>query len=254
LLAAADTVQHYLTGFRFKDSEGDQDRRDAAEGRADMSPAVLEVAGLRHGYGERILFDQFDLALDQGEHRLLLAPSGTGKTTLINLIAGLLTPDAGEIYVSSESMSGASPARRDTIRRRHIGIVFQTLRLVSALSLRANLRLAQRLAGHARDDAAIEGLLAAVGLAARANDKPRRLSQGEMQRGAIARALVGRPALLIADEPTSALDDANAERIGRLLLETADANGSTLLIATHDKRLQAFIPTALHLAPSPAIA
>jgi putative ABC transport system ATP-binding protein len=219
-----------------------------------MSQAVLEIAGLRHGYGERILFDQLDLALHRGEHRLLLAPSGTGKTTLINLVAGLLTPDAGEIRIVGESMSAASPTRRDAIRRRHIGVIFQTLRLVSALSVRANLRLAQRLAGQARDDAAIERLLAAVGLTARAHDKPRRLSQGEMQRGAIARALVGRPALLIADEPTSALDDANAERIGRLLLETADANGSTLLIATHDARLQAFIPTALHLAPSLAIA
>ncbi len=210
-------------------------------------PLVLQLAGLRHGYGDRRLFDGLDLRLRKGEHRLLLAPSGTGKTTLINLVSGLLTPDAGDVLVCGETMSGASALKRDDLRRRHIGVIFQTLRLVSALSLRANLRLAQKLAGQPADDAAIEQLLHAVGLAHRAYDKPRKLSQGEMQRGAIARALIGKPALLIADEPTSALDDANAERVAKLLLDSADANGSTLLVATHDARLQAFIPAALRL-------
>lgn len=214
---------------------------------------VLQLRGLRHGYGDRLLFDGLDFSLRRGEHRLLLAPSGTGKTTLINLISGLLTPDAGEVLVCGESMSGAPALKRDDLRRRHIGVIFQTLRLVSALSLRANLRLAQKLAGQPADDAVIEELLNEVGLTHRAHDKPRRLSQGEMQRGAIARALVGKPALLIADEPTSALDDANAERVARLLLDTADANGSTLLVATHDARLQAFIPAALRLGQSDAV-
>lgn len=216
--------------------------------------AVLELRALRHGYGERVLFDGLDLVLRKGEHRLLLAPSGVGKTTLINLVAGLLTPVAGEVRVCGESMSAGSATRRDDLRRRHIGVVFQTLRLVSALSLHANLRLAQRLAGQPPDEAVIERLLQTVGLTHRAHDKPRRLSQGEMQRGAIARALVGKPALLLADEPTSALDDANAEKVARLLLETAHANGSTLLIATHDARLQAYIPTALRLGPQIPVA
>lgn len=216
-------------------------------------PLVLQIAGLRHGFGERRLFDGLDLSLQTGQHRLLLAPSGTGKTTLINLIAGLLTPDAGEVSICGETMSAASPLKRDDLRRRHIGVIFQTLRLVSALSLRANLRLAQKLAGQPADETAIEQLLHAVGLEHRGHDKPRRLSQGEMQRGAIARALIGKPALLIADEPTSALDDANAERVARLLLDTADANGSTLLVATHDVRLQAFIPAALRLGQTIAV-
>lgn len=210
---------------------------------------ILDIEQLGHGFGSRPIFDGFDLKQDMGEHRLLLGPSGSGKTTLINLVTGLLTPDRGAITIAGEAMTGLSGPARDDLRRRKIGVIFQTLRLVSALSVRANLRLAQKLSGEAVDDAAIDALLTAVGISHRAAAHPRALSQGEAQRAAIARALVAKPALLIADEPTSALDDANAERIGRLLVDTANANGSTLLVATHDVRLKAFIPDAMTLSP-----
>lgn len=209
---------------------------------------VIAIDGLSYGYGDRVLFRNFSLEVAQGAHRLLLGASGSGKTTLINLITGLASPAEGRILIQGEPMSGYDGARRDDLRRRRIGIVFQTLRLVSALSVRANLRLAQRLAGMAVDDAAIDRILGEVGLGHRADAKPRLLSQGEMQRGAIARALVAKPAILIADEPTSALDDANADRIARLLLETADRNGSTLLVATHDGRLKRHIAETILLA------
>jgi putative ABC transport system ATP-binding protein len=208
---------------------------------------VLEIAGLRHDYGSAAVLHDFSFYAAPGQHSLLLGPSGSGKTTLINLIAGLLTVQHGTIRIAGETMAG-TPAMRDDLRRRRIGIIFQTLRLVEALSVTANLRLAQKLAGRARDDAEIGRLLDEVGLGHRAHARPRALSQGEAQRAAVARALVGRPDLLIADEPTSALDDANAERIARLLVSTADAHGSTLLIATHDARLKAHIPHALVLA------
>ena len=200
-------------------------------------------------YGDQTIFDGFSLDQNAGEHMLLLGPSGSGKTTLINLITGLLTPTSGTVMIAGEAMSSLSGSKRDDLRRRKIGVIFQTLRLVSALSVRANLRLAQKLAGVAADEQAIDALLEAVGVAHRADATPRALSQGEGQRAAIARALVAKPALLIADEPTSALDDANAERIGRLLLDTANSNGSTLLIATHDARLKSFIPNAIALSP-----
>lgn len=208
---------------------------------------LLSVEGVSHGYGARVVLNDFSLRLDTGQHMLLIGPSGSGKTTLINLIGGLLTPDLGSITVAGESMSDLRPAARDDLRRRRIGIVFQTLRLVSALGLRANLELSQRLSGHGRDPALIDALLTRLGIAHRACARPRELSQGEAQRAAIARALVGKPDLLIADEPTSALDDSNAERVGRLLLETANANSSTLLIATHDARLRALIPNSIAL-------
>jgi putative ABC transport system ATP-binding protein len=212
---------------------------------------VLHISGLTYAHGATPILDNFRFTAAPGEHSLLLGPSGSGKTTLINLVAGLLTPSTGEIEVAGEPMAG-SAAARDDLRRRRIGIIFQTLRLVEALTVTANLRLAQRLAGRPRDEAEITRLLEQVGLTHRASARPRALSQGEAQRAAVARALVTRPNLLIADEPTSALDDANAERIARLLIETADAHGSTLLIATHDGRLRAHISNALVLSPARA--
>jgi len=207
---------------------------------------VLSVDSVSYAYGPRVTVSQFSLALATGQHVLLLGPSGSGKTTLINLIAGLLTPQTGRIAICGEDMGSASPTQRDDLRRRRVGLIFQTLRLVSALSLRANLTLAQRLSGTS-DAAAIDLLLERLGIAHRANAQPRELSQGEAQRAAIARALVGKPDLLIADEPTSALDDDNAARVGQLLVETANANGSTLLVATHDARLRALIPNVVTL-------
>ncbi len=210
---------------------------------------ILALADLSHDFGGQHVLNGFSLDLPKGQHSLLLGPSGSGKTTLINLIAGLLTPKSGTVIVGGELMSALRPAARDDLRRRRIGLIFQTLRLVSALDLRSNLLLAQRLCGEARDEARIVELLDRLNLSHRAKGFPRDLSQGEAQRAAIARALVGKPDLLIADEPTSALDDVNTARVAKLLIETADANGSTLLIATHDARLREFIPTTLQLAP-----
>jgi putative ABC transport system ATP-binding protein len=209
---------------------------------------LLAIDGLSCSYVDHVVLDDFSLALDRGQHSLLLGPSGSGKTTLINMIAGLLTATSGTILIAGEAMTVASTTARDDLRRRRIGIIFQTLRLVSALDLRANLELAQKLSGHGRDKALIDSLLERLGIAHRAHAQPRELSQGEAQRAAIARALVGKPDLLIADEPTSALDDANMDRVGRLLVETADVNGSTLLIATHDQRLRALVQNTVALS------
>ncbi len=208
---------------------------------------LLTIDGVSYSYADHAVLTNFSLRLDRGQHTLLLGPSGSGKTTLINLIAGLLMPQSGSIAIEGEAMTNRGAVARDNLRRRRIGIIFQTLRLVSALGLRANLELAQRLSGHGRDPALIDALLERLGINQRSHARPRDLSQGEAQRAAIARSLVGKPDLLIADEPTSALDDANMERVARLLIETADANGSTLLIATHDARLRAFIPNAVAL-------
>ncbi|MEQ1489459.1 MAG: ATP-binding cassette domain-containing protein [Terricaulis sp.] len=206
---------------------------------------TLEHVACRYG-GTRI-FDDFNLVLAERDQALLLGPSGSGKTTLIYLICGLLSPERGKIVIGDTDMAALAQAKRDALRRARIGVVFQTLRLVSALNVRANLLLAQRLSGHAPEPKAANDLLDRLGIAHRALAKPATLSQGEAQRAAIARALVTRPALLIADEPTSALDDENALRVGQLLVETAKAQGSTLLVATHDARLRALIPNAIEL-------
>ncbi|MEM6415291.1 MAG: ABC transporter ATP-binding protein [Pseudomonadota bacterium] len=217
----------------------------------DHSHPVLSVNALRHVYADRAVLDGFSLTLNRGEHTLLLGPSGSGKTTLINLICGLLTPDDGDITICGEAISKAKGAQRDNIRRRHIGLVPQQVRLVSALTVRENVRLAQKLGGGG-DQQRAEDLIEQVGLSERAHAKPRQLSQGEAQRGAIARALVAKPALLIADEPTAALDDANAERVAKLFLDAAKAQGTTLLIATHDARLRPHVTKTINLTPSEA--
>jgi putative ABC transport system ATP-binding protein len=210
---------------------------------------VLQIRGLGYSYADRPVLAGFSLDQHAGEHRVLLGPSGSGKTTLIHLVAGLLTPQRGTIQIDGESIGDLPAARRDDLRRRKIGVVFQTLRLVAAIDVTANLLLAQRLAGQRPDRDEVQALLAELGLTHRANARPRELSQGEAQRAAIARALIARPKLLIADEPTSALDDGNAERVARLLIDTANTHGSTLLVATHDARIKAFIPDAVTLAP-----
>ena len=200
--------------------------------------------------GSRIIIDRLSLGMGKGEHLLLLGPSGSGKTTLVNLLCGLLTPDAGSIRIAGEAIDDPRPAVRDDVRRRRIGIVFQTLRLVAAIDVTDNLLLARRLAGRSHDPARAAALLDTLGLAHRAHARPRELSQGEAQRAAIARALIAEPDLLVADEPTSALDDAHAARVGRLLIEQAEATGATLLVATHDARLKPVIGNSLVLEPA----
>ncbi|MEP2102534.1 MAG: ATP-binding cassette domain-containing protein [Parasphingorhabdus sp.] len=208
---------------------------------------LLEIENLDYNINEKPLFSGFKLSIEEQNHHLLTGPSGSGKTTLIHLICGLLSPEKGAIRVAGHDMAAISESGRDKIRREHIGIVFQTLRLVSALDLSANLLLAQRLSRGTTDAPLIASLLERLGIAHRAKAKPHQLSQGEAQRAAIARALVTRPRLLIADEPTSALDEANAGQVADLLLECAADYGVTLLIATHDDRLTPLFPNRIAL-------
>ncbi|MEM1196148.1 MAG: ATP-binding cassette domain-containing protein [Pseudomonadota bacterium] len=186
--------------------------------------------------------------LEPSGKALLLGPSGSGKSSLLNVICGLKGPDAGTVKLGEETIAdGAGAADADAVRRHSIGIIFQTLRLVSALSVRSNLALAQKLQRGAKDSDLIEKTLEQLGLMDRANARPFELSQGEAQRAAIARALVVKPALLIADEPTSALDAANTDKVARLLIDAADRAGASLLIATHDDRLKPYFDRSIAL-------
>jgi len=199
---------------------------------------MLVFEGVRHEAGGRTI-----LALDgwraaKGEHWLVLGPSGSGKTTLVHLAAGLLQPTAGRVLVNGQDIAALPADRRDRFRGRHVGIVFQTLHLVEALTVEANLRLAQYLAGVKQDRTRIVEVLESLGVADKIAAKPRLLSQGEAQRVAIARAVINRPSLILADEPSSALDDASCEQVIALLEDQAVAVGATLVIATHDARVK----------------
>jgi putative ABC transport system ATP-binding protein len=209
-------------------------------GRGAAAAAVvplLEARGLVQRFGGRVVLEIPVWSVAPGEHCLVLGPSGCGKSTLLHLIAGLLRPSAGKIAVAGRDLASLRPSEMDALRGRRIGIVLQSLHLIGALTAEGNLRLARSLAGLPPDPGRIAALLAGLGIAHLAAVRPARMSQGERQRLAIARAVVNRPELVLADEPTSALDDANCEAVLDLLLEQADAAGATLVIATHDARL-----------------
>lgn len=209
---------------------------------------TLDIRDLGKTYAARPVLSGVSFRIDPGERALLLGPSGSGKSTLLNCLCGLQRPDAGAVMLGEAVLaSPGSMDAADNLRRRHFGIVFQTLRLVSALSVRANLALAQKLQTGASDAALVDRTLDRLGIAHRADARPHALSQGEAQRAAIARALVVRPVILVADEPTSALDNANAETVARLLVELADETGASLIIATHDERLRPHFPRTLTL-------
>jgi putative ABC transport system ATP-binding protein len=199
---------------------------------------MLEIRDLHHEYAGRTVLSVPSWDVARGEASLVLGPSGSGKTTLLNVIAGLATPTAGSVRVAGEEVTRLAPAARDAFRARHVGLVLQSLHLIGVVTVRENLRLAQRLAGNPVDDVRIEGVLESLGIARLGGARASEISVGEAQRVAIARAVVNRPALILADEPTSALDDANCGRALALLLEQAAACGATLVVATHDNRIR----------------
>lgn len=199
---------------------------------------MLEATGLTFAYEDGRSFSFPDLHCAPGAHWLVLGESGTGKTTFLHLLAGLRTPTAGRVMLNGTDLHRLPAGQVDRFRGSHIGLVFQTPHFLQALTLRQNLVLAQRLAGRPADPAAATVLLERLGIAHRADALPRRCSQGEQQRASIGRAVINRPAVVLADEPTSALDDRHCGEVLALLEETSGACGASLVIVTHDQRLK----------------
>ncbi|MEM1417714.1 MAG: ATP-binding cassette domain-containing protein [Myxococcota bacterium] len=167
--------------------------------------------------------------------------SGTGKTTLLHLLAGLLSPTRGTVRIGDVGLGALREGERDAFRARHIGLVFQTARLLPGLSALENVALAASLGGMKRASAQARArhLLERVEVAGRADALPAELSVGEAQRVALARALATGPGLLLADEPTASLDPRRRDAMLALLDEVADENGSTLILVSHAPEVQA---------------
>ncbi len=182
-----------------------------------------------------------DLALAAGEIVALVAPSGSGKSTLLHLAGLLEKPDEGEVFIAGRAAGRLGDGERSIIRRDMIGFVYQFHHLLSEFSALENVVLPQMIAKRTRPAgiARATHLLAALGLGARLNHLPGKLSGGEQQRGAIARALANEPKILLADEPTGNLDVATAEMVFAALLEIVRAHGVAALIATHNPDLAA---------------
>jgi putative ABC transport system ATP-binding protein len=190
------------------------------------------------------------LSLAVGQHLFIRGASGSGKTTLLNLLCGIHTLTQGEILIGGHKFQPLSGAKRDAMRARRIGVVFQQLNLISYLSVLDNVLLAAEFAGKSMTDAMVRAklLLTALGMhEALWHKAAQQLSVGQQQRVAIARALLNEPALLIADEPTSALDADNRDAFIRLLLQEADRCGTTVIFVSHDVQLAGYFASMLQM-------
>jgi putative ABC transport system ATP-binding protein len=179
-----------------------------------------------------------DWQINPGEQWLLLGASGSGKTTLLHILTGILKPTSGEVFIQDTSVYQLSSKALDQFRGRNIGIIFQRPHLIKSLTIAENLILAQSFARLAEDKTRVNEVLDSLGILNKKDAYPNELSQGQLQRVSIARAVINRPKLLIADEPTSSLDDKNATIVLQLLLEQSGLNQATLIVATHDKRVK----------------
>lgn len=179
-----------------------------------------------------------DLALPQGSSALVLGDSGSGKSTLLHILAGLLPPLQGQAQLAQQDLYQLPPRKRDHWRGQHLGMIFQQHYFLPYLSLAENLALAGKMQGQNLSNQAIQKGLQSLSIGHLAGKKPPQCSVGEQQRASILRATLHQPSVILADEPTSALDQKQAERVAQLLLSAAREQQSSLLIVTHDQRLQ----------------
>ena len=199
---------------------------------------MIKLNTISHHYNDQFSLNFKDWKVNKGEEWLLLGDSGSGKTTLLHILTGLLKPTTGTVLMNDTSLYQLSSKELDRFRGRNIGIIFQRPHLIKSLTIEENLLLAQRFAQLPEDLSRVSDVLNSLDIQSKKHNYPKELSQGQLQRASIARALINKPTLLIADEPTSSLDDKNTEAVLTLLKEQSTINGATLIVATHDKRVK----------------
>lgn len=196
----------------------------------------------RQGEEDIKALDHASIEIDQGGFVCLSAPSGGGKTTLLNAIGGLDKPDSGEVYIEGRRIDNLSKGELAELRLRQIGFVFQAFNLIPVLTARENVEFVMQVQGVPADERqqkAVE-ILEEVGLAGLEDRRPADMSGGQQQRVAVARAIVSRPALVLADEPTANLDSKTSDGLMELFRELNDHHNTTFVIATHDKRVMSY--------------
>lgn len=216
-------------GPRFRGMRNDHD---------EARQTVVRLDGVHKEFGDAKALDGLSLEIKAGDAVAVMGPSGCGKSTLLNMVAGLDRPTSGTVEVQGHDLGKLNETGLALFRRHHVGMIFQFFNLIDDLPVLDNVALAAQLTGTRAKQArhrALE-LLDELGVAERRNNYPGTLSGGERQRVAVARALMNRPALLLADEPTGALDSRSGEQVMDLLIDLNQI-GQTLLIVTHDPQL-----------------
>lgn len=211
-----------------------------------MSLNILELRNISKAYPQgRKVLDNLIFTLKAGEYVAIMGESGVGKSTLLNLIAGLDTPDSGEVLIDGVAISSLSDDAATQLRRERFGFIFQAFHVLPHLTLLQNVALPLLLNGQSLQHA--EQMLDQVGLQGRGQDFPRQLSGGELQRVAIARALIHRPKLILADEPTGNLDPDTAQEILQLIRAEIKANNASAIIVTHSRMAAATTDRVMNL-------
>jgi putative ABC transport system ATP-binding protein len=202
---------------------------------------MISFTSVFHQYanGPGISFPDFEL--ERGEQLLVLGPSGSGKSTLLNILAGIMKPTQGSYSVDGKEMMEMSQAQLDAFRGENIGMIFQRPHLIDVLTVEENLLLANYMAGNEQKLSRVHELLERLQLSDKRRARISELSEGQKQRVTIARALMNKPALLLADEPTSALDDQRAAIVTDMLISISREQNAALIISTHDLRIRSKI-------------
>ena len=210
---------------------------------------MIDIKNITKSFGSLQVLKGIDLHINKGEVVSIVGPSGAGKTTLLQIIGTLDKPDAGTICIDGIDVSSLSTRKLSDFRNQHIGFVFQFHQLLPEFTALENIMIPAYIAGKSNSEAkqrALE-LLAFMGLSDRAHHKPAELSGGEKQRVAVARALVNKPAVILADAPSGSLDSKNKAELHQLFFDLRDKFGQTFVIVTHDEGLAAITDRTIHM-------
>ena len=225
---------------------------DVSENGSVPRESVVRASGLSKRYGEGPTavdaLRDVDIAFQEGTFTAIMGPSGSGKSTLLHILAGLERPTAGTVEIAGRELAKLSDRQLTLMRRNEVGFVFQTYNLLPVLTAEENITLPLDIGGESPDREWLDTLIAAMGISDRRDHRPDEMSGGEQQRVAVARALIGQPAVVFADEPTGNLDSVSSQEILNLLRRAVDEFGQTIVMVTHDPRAAAIADRIVFIA------